>query len=389
MKGEAAPPSVVPSARLLALQLGIFVGLGLPDGARGVVWPAMRASFHRPTADLGFVLAAGTLGYLFGSAGTGRIISRIGAGRMAWAATALAAVGLLCETGALSWVLLLAGAVILGTARGSIDAGLNAYVAEHGGVRQLGLLHAAYGVGTTTAPVIATVLLATGWRWTWAVLAAITVALSVWAWPARGRWPSDKPHHDVVAHPASGSRLSTALVMTLVTFGVYVGVELATGSWTFVLLTEHRHMDRVAAGIVVAGFWAGLTTGRLLLWRGGHRLSRVTILHLSCGGALLALLWLWANPAGGGWIGVPFAGFAMGPVFPTLVALTPDRLGADRAAWAIGWSVAASSLGGALLSALAGVLPLAPTLAAYGLALVLAHAALVAVTPHGHLDRSS
>ena len=60
VRRRAAPALVI-----LAL-LG-FIGLGLPEGALGVVWPSMRATFGRPVSELGVLLAAFTAGYLVAS----------------------------------------------------------------------------------------------------------------------------------------------------------------------------------------------------------------------------------------------------------------------------------------------------------------------------------
>ena len=371
------------AAHLLGLQLALFIGLGLPEGALGVAWPSMRATFHRGRADLGFVLAAGTLGYLVGSGATGWLLGRAGTGRLAAGAATVAAVTLAVEAGAPVWAVLLAAAAVLGVARGATDASLNAVVAEHGGVRQLGLLHAGFGVGTTLAPLAVIALLPHGWRPAWAALAVVTAGLALWAWPARRRWPPVGTAAMAVPATAGdgvapGRSRRAVLPLTLVTFAFYVGAEFGTASWAYTLLVQQRGADRTAAGLAVASFWGALTGGRFVLWFLGERVERTTLLWVGSFAAAAGLGWLAADPGGAGWVGLPVAGLAMAPIFPTLIALMPDRLGADRSARAIGFSVAAASLGGTALSAAAGVLPLAPTLAAYGLALVVAQAALSA-----------
>lgn len=50
------------------------------------------------------------------------------------------------------------------------------------------------------------------------------------------------------------------------------------------------------------------------------------------------------------------AGFALAPVFPSLIALTPKRVGASHAPNAVGFQISAAMTGGALLPAFAGLM---------------------------------
>jgi fucose permease len=76
--------------------------------------------------------------------------------------------------------------------------------------------------------------------------------------------------------------------------------------------------------------------------------------------------------------GIMLAGCACGPIFPTLVATTPARLGAAHAANAVGFQIAAAALGLALLPGSIGV-----AADAFGIELIaslfLALAALLAI----------
>jgi len=57
-------------------------------------------------------------------------------------------------------------------------------------------------------------------------------------------------------------------------------------------------------------------------------------------------------------------GFAMAPLFPTLMSLTPLRLGSHVSLHAIGFQVSAAVLGGATIPTLAGILAGRTTLTA-------------------------
>jgi len=78
--------------------------------------------------------------------------------------------------------------------------------------------------------------------------------------------------------------------------------------------------------------------------------------------------------------GLVVLGLAMAPIFPSMIATTPARLGARHAANGVGFQIAAASLGQSLLPALVGVLvarwgveSLGPALLVGGIALFLLH----------------
>jgi hypothetical protein len=244
-----------------------------------------------------------------------------------------------------------------------VDAGLNAYVALHGGVRRLGLLHGAYGVGTSAGSLLVVGALAAGsWRGAWVVMAV-----------------------DGAAEPR---RPGLIIAVTVLCFAALVGAEYSTGAWSYTLLTDGRGVSDTAAGLWVAAFWGGLTVGRFAVGAVGHRIDRIALLNVSAAGALSGVGLLWWDPGGLGVLGLPVAGLGFAALFPALVALMPDRIGAHRSSAVIGWSVAAASLGGTAVAAGAGVLVdeygaevLGPTLFVVTAVFVAFHFVLVGLAP--------
>jgi fucose permease len=390
----AGRASVGPAiAAVTALQVLLFVALGLPDGALGVAWPSMRAAVDQPLGQLGVVLLVGTAGYVIGSPSVASVVGRVGTPRAMTAATAVAAAALGVWATIGSWWLLLAASFVLGVSRGMVDAGLNAFVALHGGVRRLGVLHGSYGIGTTVGALLVVASLATGpWRTAFVVMAVIEAALAVWSAWLHDRWPADvvagidSDVDDGVARAHPG----VVIGVTMLCFAALVGAEYSTGAWSYTLLTDGRAMSATAAGLWVASYWIGLTAARFGLAALGHRIDRVVLLNVSCTAALAGVGLLSWDPRGLGPLGLPVAGLGFANIFPALVALTPDRLGAHRSSRVIGLSVAAASVGGAAVAAFAGVLvdrygpwSIGPLLVIVTAVVGVLHRALVAVAPVG------
>jgi fucose permease len=95
---------------------------------------------------------------------------------------------------------------------------------------------------------------------------------------------------------------------------------------------------------------------------------------------LLALLVAATRGPISGSIALALLGFAGGPVFPLLIAGTPERVGEAHSRNAVGFQVAAAGLGSAALPAAAGVLARAYGMEAISACLVAT--ALVAFAVH-------
>ena len=126
-------------------------------------------SFHEPIGALGILLAFGVTASVVSSAATGRILARMGVGPLLALGTALTAVALTLEALSPSLWVVTCGFVLFGLGFGSTDSALNAHAALHFGARQINWMHASYGLGATTGPLLVTALLGNGITWRWSL----------------------------------------------------------------------------------------------------------------------------------------------------------------------------------------------------------------------------
>ncbi|MGH9059760.1 MAG: MFS transporter, partial [Acidimicrobiales bacterium] len=175
-------------------------------------------------------------------------------------------------------------------------------------------------------------------------------------------------------------------------FFAYAGVEISTGQWSFTLLTEGRGLSPGLAGGLVSSYWGALTLGRVVAALAGHRVGPSALLDVGVLGTVAGTALLWWDPVpAAGAAGLGLTGLGLSGIFPTLVSLTPTRLGTARSTRAVGYQLAAASVGGALLGALAGLvagvsgLPtIFPYLLATAVLVAVLHTVLVRVsTPRG------
>lgn len=347
--------------RAIVLALSAFVVLGMADSGLGVAWPSLRDVLGRDLSDLGLLLAGLSFGYLLASTSFGRLDQALGLGRLLVIGAVLlatSAIGLAVLSG---WAVALAAIALMGLGAGLIDVGMNAHAALEFDRGSINHLHAAYGVGATTGPVLVATSLAIGleWRGGYAVVALIQIAVAYAIWRRRSNWATIHNRQDPT--PELGIGVGTTAGMLLV-FLVYTGVEVATGQWAFSLLTLGRGMAEGTAGVWVALYWGGLTAGRITFGVVGERVTASKALGSSISLALVGLTILWWDPAGVGVLGLPLAGLGFAAVFPTMVALTPARIGRLRSTRMIGYQLAAANIGAAsipwtlgIMAGLAGV----------------------------------
>jgi MFS family permease len=102
-----------------------FISLGLPDSLLGVGWPSVSADLGVRLDAVGFLLIAGTVGYVISSVLAGFTLARLGVGRLLAGSTALVALGLAGYAGAPVLAVLVGLALLVGLGSGAIDSGLN------------------------------------------------------------------------------------------------------------------------------------------------------------------------------------------------------------------------------------------------------------------------
>jgi fucose permease len=293
-----------------------------------------------------------------------------------------------------------------------LDGGLNTAVALTGRPRLLNLLHGFYGIGTALGPLVVTAaILAGSWRPAYLVLVAVDLA-AAGAWivyhrtlpPPRPASRDDRAAAGVsdeagssaddpaLTEPTAGwsrHRVVSVLTAGLVVFFVYTGLEVSAGQWETSYLRGHLGLSASAAGLAAFGYWGALTVVRIGL---ALPTKSVPAPRLIGGGLVVSvaatvLIW-WQPDTVVAIAGFVLLGAALAGMFPALIAVTPQRIGEQRARHAIAWQVGAAAGGGSAISALIGLLIntsgldiLGPALVILALLLLCAYTALTRLAP--------
>lgn len=143
-----------------------------------------------------------TTGYLVSSFSSGRLRISLNVGVLLSLRCTLTAVSLLGYALAPQWWMMVALGFLVGLGAGTIDAGLNTYAATHHSTQTVTWLHACYGVGTSSGPLIMSRVMQANlaWQWGYAIVGCGQRLLAEGVGLTRRWWPAVNqpcpPHHD-------------------------------------------------------------------------------------------------------------------------------------------------------------------------------------------------
>ncbi|TSA83695.1 MFS transporter [Deinococcus detaillensis] len=322
---------------LFGVGFAAFLLLGLIQAAYGPAFSDFEQRFGVTTAAVAGVSSAHFLGSALGPLLLGALLTRLPLRAAVMIGSAVFALGLLGLSLAPIWPLMLLAALLTGLGFGFLSGGFNSAFATLG-AGPASLINAMFGIGSVAAPLLALGFGAYPGPFMLLALLALglTFALrSVRSWPAQ---PAE-----LALSKVSPRRVGLFGLL----FFSYVGIEAGLGSWatTHLAAIGNPHPEAVTSL-----FWLALTAGRLGFAAFAARLPFFRVVLVCAALALLGSLLITVPAlAVAGYLVV---GLGISPIFSTLLtwftSLNPVR--------AAPLMLTAGSLGGAVFSALIGVL---------------------------------
>ena len=351
-----------------------FISLGLPDSLLGVAWPVLHLDIKAPFEAAGLVSMVIAGGTIVSSFASGSILKRLGTGKVTFISCFMTAGALLGFSFAPSLIWLVLLAVPLGLGAGSVDAGLNSYVALHYKAHHMSWLHCFWGVGATLGPIIMSQFIAKGdsWRGGYTVVAIIQFILVVFLfltlplWDKAAKQPSNSDSVDSEfessdsASPKARVKSEKPLKikgvkLALVSFLFYCGTEATMGLWGSSFLVNIKNLSPATAARWVSLYYAGITVGRFITgfitMKVNNRLLIRTGQSIAFTGALLLLLPL---PSIFSLFGFILVGLGCAPIYPCMLHETPVRFGKENSQMLMGYQMAFAYTGSTFLPPLLG-----------------------------------
>lgn len=347
---------------LLVIICIAFIGLGIPDSLFGTVWPAIYPEFGIPVSYAPLVTCLISVGTVLSSLLSTRLIARFGTAKVSFGCTLLTAAALLgfSVSGNLLWMMLFA--VPLGLGAGSIDTGLNNYVALHYKASHMSYLHCFYGVGVTVSPWILSIILKTsGWRQGYQVLFLIQLAIAailLFSLPLWKKVESKDPVEEEMEILSIKQILSLrGAPFSLLVYLGSCGIEAVILGYGSTYLTQGHGITTAAAAEVITYYYIGMTLGRALSGMLSKKFLSEQILIIGEGITVAAIVLLL-------FAGTPFlagaalflVGLGNGPVFPNMTHLVPIHYGKTKSQAFIGLQGAVAYVAFMLLPVITGLL---------------------------------
>lgn len=364
------------SGLLTFIAYGAFVSLGLPDAVTGVAWPSIQTTFALPASYFGLILAGLCLGYFVSGVFTGRMMRSLGIGGLLGFSCLFVSLAMAMNSLVIVWWMLIINAMLWGLGSGAIDSGLNAYAAHHFPAKHMHWMHACYSLGAALGPIAMSfaIVQMQSWRYGYLLVSvAMGTMMLIFAY-TRSRWQEDSTEATTPSAIEQGSsellrhsqqqplRARTALNNPLVWFHIvafflYTGFEALIGQWSFTWLTQGKDVSIKAAGFWVSAYFFAIGGGRVITGTVVGRLGLDRLLRLSMLTALIgALLMIFSTHLVVSCTSLLVIGLGLAAIFPCLMSRTPQRLGRQTAAHAIGFQIAAATLGAATIPGITGVM---------------------------------
>lgn len=357
---EKSTPGIQPARRQERLKFGTygvsFIALGLALSALGPMLPFLADTLGVTIGKISFILTVSNLGYLIGSAGGGRLYDRFKGHRLMALALVLMVIGAVLAPLVRNFYLLLLVFLVFGFGNGLLDIGGNVnllWVFQSRVGPYMDALHFFFGVGAFLAPIILTNVMrlsggALTWPfWTLAILFLPSLlGLSILPSPVN---PEGGREQETDQKPDT-----KLVILMMVLFFLYVGVEAGFGNWIFTYATRLDIANDTVASYMNSAYWGALTLGRLAAVPLSRKIKPGTMLIGNYALAIffLGMLLLWPTSPTMIWIGSAGLGLALAAVFPTLLALGETRMKVTGAV--TGLFFFGSSLGGTIFPTLLG-----------------------------------
>ena len=340
----------------VAVQCLVYLSFAAPIGLYGAAWPAARHEFGQTAGALGVVITAYSIGRTSTSASALVVLRRIPIGMAtAICCLVLATADVVVAVGR-SFPVLVAAVGVVGLVSGVLDSLGSRFQTVVRDVGRSGLVLGAYGVGATLAPGLTAV---TSWTTGNLVAAGAAVAAAIAAVGGAVAWPEGLEGVSETSRgpdPDRAHRVPIRRAALLVSLGLAatcVGIEAMTGNWMATVLEDHRGASARHVGLAMSGFWAGVTVGRLALSR--LHVPPRRLLVVASTATLVTVVLLGVVPVGVALVGLTVVGLSVGPLFPTVVSTTADRVGVPAAGRVSGWQLLSGNGSLIVMTALLGL----------------------------------
>ena len=356
------------SALLLIVIYISFISLGLPDSLLGASWPMMHQSLGFDTSSLGYISFTICIGTVISSLSYSKLSSRFRTEQITLASVLLTALSLFSFAFLADKYTVFPIALALGIGAGSVDAGLNYYVALHYKARHMSWLHAFWGLGTTFGPTVLALFFSQGKSWNDAyfimgvvqslIVLILLLTFPLWKKNEKNSLRSES-HNDTRTENADtkkGVLRIKGAKLVLLSFFLYCAIESTMLNWSASFTVFAKSLTESQGAQIASFIYWGMTIGRLLTGifneKTGDRFMISVGLILSLTGAILLIISTSFSMIA---VSIFLIGLGFAPVYPSLLHQTPAIFGMDDSQKIMGYEMSSAYIGSSLTPFLFGL----------------------------------
>ena len=350
---------------LLILIYASFVALGMQATIFGAVWPVMHPDFGLDMSRAGLITLFITLGVFTLCLVTEKINNKLGYGKSNLLGILVMTIAQFGIANSKSFVPLCIFSFIAGAGTGIVEIGLNNYVAFYYKPRHMSWLHALWGIGALSGPLIASFAISkNNWRYAYLIPAFIQIGFIIILIFTLSLWPK---HIEKSKKTVTISNTGTVkeerkfnitfihILPAILAFFFYKSLQSTTNYWGSSYLVSMQAIDPAAAARWVSLYFTGSMISRLLVGfltiKFTYRQLTFLTQAINLIGVLMILL-----PLGKTALMLSFfiMGIGTGSFFPSMIHDTPYFFGADKAQRINSLEISAANFGGMIIPPLLG-----------------------------------
>ena len=346
---------------LLLLIYLAFISLGLPDALLGSAWPVISEQFTVPMSYMGIVSLLISGFTVVSSLLTDWLHTRFGTGRVTAFSVGLTAVALFGFAFSNRYWHLCLWAIPYGLGAGSVDAGLNNYVANHYASRHMSWLHCMWGLGAAIGPYVMGAVLTGGQIWNKGYLyigifqAALTTVLMI----SIPKWKDDTTTAESTHTPLSLPQVLAipGVKEVLLAFLFYSAVESIADHWASSYFAFYLGIGEERAAGLATMYYLGITAGRAVSGFATYRFHDKQMAYMGMTTMLLGIVTMLISKSElVSVIGFLVIGFGCAPIVPCVIHATPEQFGKTCSQSIIGAEMASIYAGSCLAPPVFGIL---------------------------------
>lgn len=315
----------------IVLAIFIFASyfiFGISENIKGPAIPLIQADFSLSEGNLGLLMSLNSIGYLLACSFSGWFARKTGLKFSGVLCLSVMAVGGLLMAVSPSYLTFSGSYFLMYIGNGMLEIVLGIMAAkiftERTGT-MLNLSHFFYGLSSMLAPLFATWLISMksgggtlGWRGMYAVALSLSLLPILFVFFARFPKMQEEHHEHKTPFKEYIKNPISWLVIGILSFGVIT--EMSIGGWLVNYLEKSFSFSNTAASAALSGFFLCFMLARLLFGpvidRIGLAKSLIFVTAFACVMVVLGVLL-----GQSGVVLLSVAGFGIGPIYPTVMAV--------------------------------------------------------------------